>query len=66
VETIEGVVTLSGTVSNLLARDRAVMIAESIKNVRSVINEIEVMPVERADSEIRNDVTASLVTDPIT
>lgn len=66
VETIDGVVTLSGTVSNLLARERAASIAQSVKNVRSVINEIEVMPVDRADSAMRDDVTTAFVTDPIT
>jgi osmotically-inducible protein OsmY len=66
VDTIEGVVTLSGTVTNMLSRDRATMIAESVKGVRSVVNEITVEPIQRSDMEIKDDVAAALVTDPIT
>ncbi len=42
IETNEGVVNLSGEVSNLLTRDRAVKIARTVKGVRAVINNISV------------------------
>jgi len=66
VSTKGGIVTLSGSVYNILARDKATEIAESIKGVRSVINEITVKPVLRSDEEIRRDVMDALLTDPAT
>lgn len=62
----DGIVTLSGSVYNILARDKATEIAESIKGVRSVVNEITVKPVFRSDDEIRRDVIDALATDPAT
>ncbi|MFP4053475.1 MAG: BON domain-containing protein [Phycisphaerae bacterium] len=65
VRTNEGIVTLTGTVGNLLAKDRAARIAETIKGVRSVINRIQVEPAEdRSDKDIRDDVIAALAYDP--
>ncbi|MBD3343963.1 MAG: BON domain-containing protein [Chitinivibrionales bacterium] len=66
VTTNEGIVILSGTVSHLLARDRAARIAESIKGVRSVVNNLEISPVQRSDMEIRTDVLTALAVDPAT
>ncbi len=62
----EGVVTLSGTVDNIMAEDRAIEIAQSIKGVRSVIDQIQVKPVSRSDRQIRQDVLDILVSDPVT
>lgn len=62
----EGVVTLSGTVNNILAKDKAEDIAQAIKGVRSVINQIEVKPTKRSDKEVAADVVAALATDPAT
>jgi len=64
IETHQGVVTLSGSVDNILARERAVTIAESIRGVRSVVNMIEVNPIPRLDAEIREDVENALFMDP--
>jgi len=62
-----GVVTLSGSVDNILAKDRALAIAETVKGVRSVINRIEVNPLtEKSDPDIRTDVIQSLAADPVT
>lgn len=62
-----GVVTLTGSVDNLLAKERAVAIAETVKGVRSVINRIEVIPLtEKSDPDIRTDVIQSLAADPVT
>ncbi len=66
VETEAGIVTLSGSVSNILARDRAVHIAESTKGVRSVVNQIVVAPKHRTDEAIYDDVIAALATDAAT
>lgn len=62
-----GVVTLTGSVDNLLAKERALAIAETVKGVRSVINRIEVTPLaEKSDPDIRTDVIQSLAADPVT
>jgi len=60
----DGIVTLDGSIYNILARDRAVEIARSIKGVRSVVDLIEVKPIERPDNEIKKDVETALVMDP--
>jgi osmotically-inducible protein OsmY len=65
--TREGIVTLSGTVDNILAKGRAERIAETIKGVRAVVNTIRVVPpLARLDWEIRNDVRDALFSDPAT
>lgn len=66
VETEEGVVALTGVVPHLLARDRAVRIAESTRAVRAVIDRVEVRPVARPDAEIKADVEQALLVDPVT
>lgn len=66
VNTSEGIVTLSGAVSNLLAKERAVKIAESIRGVRGAIDRITVNPVARPDADIRKDILAALRQDPAT
>lgn len=63
----DGIVTLSGTTDNLIEKDRAERIAETVKGVRAVINNIEVDPYwERADREIENDAEKALLHDPAT
>ena len=64
IKTNEGVVTLSGTVDNLLAKERATKIAESVKGVRSVVNTVNVQTIARTDEEIRKDVENALLMDP--
>ncbi|NQU43067.1 BON domain-containing protein [bacterium] len=66
VSTLEGVVTLSGSVSNLLARDRAEDVARGTRGVRSVINRIQVSAADRSDDEIRADILRALAMDPAT
>ncbi len=56
----EGFVTLSGPVDNLFARRRAVKIAESVRGVRGVIDNISVMPPSRPDEAIRKDIPTAL------
>lgn len=65
--TTDGIVTLRGTTDNLLAKERAGRVAETVRGVRSVINLIEVRPpLARTDGEIRRDVEDALRADPAT
>jgi osmotically-inducible protein OsmY len=66
VETHEGIVTLSGEVDHLPAKNLAVTIAEGVIGVRSVINQLKVHPVTRTDEDIRQDVEEALKMDPVT
>jgi osmotically-inducible protein OsmY len=66
VKTRDGVVTLNGSVENLLARERAAELAAMVKGVRSVINLIDVLAVVRTDNQIRTDVNLALLEDPAT
>jgi osmotically-inducible protein OsmY len=66
VSTSQGIVTMSGSVNNLLARERAVNVAKTIRGVRGVINQITVTPVSRPDEDIRKDVLSALLQDPAT
>jgi osmotically-inducible protein OsmY len=61
----KGMVELSGTVDNLLARDRATRLAEVVKGVRGVQNRITVVPATpRDDQALRQDIETALVADP--
>ena len=66
VSTKDGIVTLEGFIDNMLAMNRAVALAKSIKGVRGVINKIIVNPIERSDAEIKNDVVMALLLDGAT
>lgn len=66
VQTKNGIVTLSGRTDNILAKERAVRIAETVKGVRSVVDNIQVDAPMRKDAEIRSDVMAALLGDPAT
>ncbi len=62
VTTKQGVVTLDGRASNLLVKRRAERIAETVKGVRAVINDIEVLPMQdRSGTDIEAAVKAALV-----
>jgi osmotically-inducible protein OsmY len=66
VDTENGIVTLSGRANNILAKQRAARIAESVKGVRSVVNNITLPPQGRSDGEIAEDVVEALAADPAT
>lgn len=66
VSTNDGIVSLKGTLSNILAKDRAESIAETVKGVRGVVNSIEVSAPFRTDIEIKEDVQRALLQDPAT
>jgi len=67
VEVLNGIATLKGTVNNLQARNRATKIAELVKGVRSVSNQITVdPPVVLSDEGIEENIRHALMSDPAT
>lgn len=67
VGTNAGVVTLTGTVNNLMARDHAQRLAQTVRGVRSVVNRIAVEPRgKRSDQQLRDDVIAAMAYDAAT
>ena len=66
VSTSQDIVTLSGSVDNLLAKERAVKIAEGIRGVLGVVDRITVTPMSRPDADISKDIQAALRQDPAT
>jgi len=60
----QGVVTLKGSVKNILEKERADETAQRIRGVRSVINQIKVKPGDISDTKIKNNVVNSLLRDP--
>jgi osmotically-inducible protein OsmY len=67
IQTRNGIVTLDGWVENILARDRAVAMAETVKGVRAVVNKVSVRSKEDySDEYIYQNVNAALSSDPVT
>lgn len=63
----EGIAELTGTVGNLMAKERAARVAGRIKGVRAVIDRIQVAPaVVLSDRGIERDVSRALFDDPAT
>ena len=62
----QGVAVLSGVVGNLEAKERAVGVAETIKGVEIIVDEISVAPVARSDLQLESDVTSALQHDSAT
>jgi osmotically-inducible protein OsmY len=61
IKTMNGIVTLSGDVNHLLAKNRAVRIAQTVKGVRAVIDKIRVTPSRPlSDAEIEKNIEAAL------
>jgi osmotically-inducible protein OsmY len=63
VATFDGIVTLDGKVPNLLSKQRATLVAESIRGVLAVVNTLMVAPRLRTDQEIQRDIEAALFAD---
>ncbi len=61
-----GIVALTGRVPSILAKERAVRIAEGVRGVRAVSDRLAVAASKRADDEIREDVKKALLADPAT
>lgn len=67
VSTVDGIVTLTGRVNDVISKERAARIARAVKGVRSVVNRVDVEPwIKRTDAEIQNDITTALTMDPAT
>lgn len=66
VVTEDGLVTLSGSVNHLLAKERAAQIARSIKGVRSVLDTLTVQTEPLSDRETEKKIVMILETDPLT
>jgi len=66
ISTMDGIVKLEGEVNNILERDRAANIAQAIKGVRGVINEISVVSKEISDADILVLLRQALVRNPTT
>ncbi len=67
VEVQDGIATLSGSVPNLLIKERAAKISQSIKGVRSVVNTLTLSsPGMINDDTIQKDVIMALAADPAT
>jgi len=66
VHTEAGIVTLTGQVPTLLAKEQAQRLAETIKGVRAVVNRIEVNPKVRPDEELKQDIERALLISPAT
>ena len=61
VRTEDGIVTLSGIVNNLLAKAQATRIAETVKGVRAVVNQLHIKPAaSRSDDAIQKDIETAL------
>jgi osmotically-inducible protein OsmY len=66
VSTTDGIVTLTGSVPNILAKERAEEVAATVKGVRGVVNRLDVNAPRRSDTEIKEDVQNALMWDPAT
>lgn len=66
VDVRDGIVMLEGTVSNLLAKERAIQTIETIKGVRGIVNQILVSTVVPSDKELKQNVIYALAKDSTT
>ena len=67
IKVTDGILELTGSVDNILAKEHTTRVAQTVKGVRSVINRIEVKPsLSRSDTDIRSDVKRALAMDSVT
>jgi len=67
VTTADGIVTLTGRTDNILARERAVKIAQVVRGVKSVVDRIEMVPTfARTDIQIEKDIEEAFLFNPAT
>lgn len=66
VKTTEGIVELTGSVGDLLSKQRAVRVAELVKGVRAVSDQLGLVLIERSDPDVASDVRHALQTDAST
>lgn len=60
----DGVISLEGSVDNLLAHERALRLTRAIRGVRAIVDKLAVYPVARTDDELRLSVVDALARDP--
>jgi osmotically-inducible protein OsmY len=61
VETHDGIVTLTGSTKNIVEKRYADLESKKIRGVRGVIDELEVVPSDRLDSDISRDISERLI-----
>jgi len=67
VELDMGIVSLTGIVPHLRAKERATLVAETIKGVQSIVNRITVAPPsDRSDKDLKGDILEAFQEDPVT
>ena len=66
ITTVDGVVNLSGSINNILARERAEEIAMAVKGVKGVLNQLEINAPEIPDEKLEVNITKALANDPAT
>ena len=65
VTTQDGIVTLKGKTDNLLAKERATLVAETVKGVRSVVNLVKVKPTKGlTGATLAKRIDSALLSDP--
>jgi osmotically-inducible protein OsmY len=62
----DGSCTLSGSVKSLLAKERALRVAQTLRGVRLVIDQVVVQKVVRTDDQLKGDVMRALQQDAVT
>ena len=62
----QGIVTLTGGVDNLMLKERAAKLAQTIRGVRGVVNTVTLKTPSRSDDQIRKDVESELHYDAAT
>ena len=65
VQTKDGIVTINGSTTNLLAKNKATELAQKVHGALSVVNNLKIST-ERPDDIIETDITRALATDPAT
>ena len=66
VNTADGIVTLTGVVTNLTARNQADALASIVKGVRAVVNRIDIEATDRTPEEIERALAQAISMDPVT
>ncbi len=61
VSTVDGIVTLTGTVRNLAEKKYADLEAAKIKGVRGVLDKLEAKPVHRSDTDIAQEIRRRII-----
>lgn len=65
-ESVEGIVTLAGKVDNLLAKRHASGLAQHVKGVMAVVNQIVVVPNKREDEDVAQDIIQAWSVEEVT